>query len=289
MDDQKNGAHAADPGSDAVKLEGVSYIYAQSEETAVDGVDMVIPKGGFVAVLGRNGSGKSTVAKLINALYAPSKGKVLVLSMDTADEDKTFVIREKAGMVFQNPDNQMVATIVEEDVAFGPENLGVAPEEIRKRVDDSLLRVGMQAFASSAPHMLSGGQKQRVGIAGVLAMRPEIIIFDEATAMLDPYGREEVMNTVLELHRQGITVIWITHFMEEAALADQIIVMEGGHVKVQGTPREVFTQKGYDLRRWGLDLPPATALARTLLEAGYPVDQNALTLDEVVDGICRLL
>ena len=220
-----------------------------SAENAVDDVSMRVKKGEFLAILGHNGSGKSTLAKLFNALYVPGSGTVWVCGMDTKDDDLVFDIRQHAGMVFQNPDNQIVATVVEEDVAFGLENNGVPPKEIRVRIDEALEAVGMTKYAKKAPHMLSGGQKQRVAIAGVLAMKPDVIILDESTAMLDPSGRREVMNTVHRLNEEeGISVVIITHYMSEAATADYMIVMDDGKIALSGTPREVFTQGGQSAR-----------------------------------------
>lgn len=255
---------------------------------ALDGVDVEIKAGDFVAVLGHNGSGKSTFAKHVNALLAPTEGTLWVGGMDTKEESHVWDIRKLAGMVFQNPDNQLVSTVVEEDVAFGPENMGVEPSEIRTRVDEALKVVRMSEFALSAPHMLSGGQKQRVAIAGVLAMQPRVMIFDESTAMLDPSGRDEVLSTVRRINReQGITVIWITHFMEEAAQADRVIVMNDGRIVMDGTPRHVFRHVD-EVKALGLDVPEMTELALMLNRAGLPVATDILTVDEMVEEICRL-
>lgn len=263
---------------------------AQSAKSspAVDKVNFEIDEGSFVAVLGHNGSGKSTLAKMLNALYVPTKGKILVCGIDTSDENRTYDIRSQAGMVFQNPDNQLVSTVVEEDVAFGPENMGVEPAEIRRRVDEALRVVRMSDHAESAPHMLSGGQKQRIAIAGVLAMQPKVMIFDESTAMLDPMGREEVLSTVRRINRErGITVIWITHFMEEAAQADRVIVMDDGCIVMDGTPREVFSRVD-EVKRIGLDVPGMTELALELSREGLAIRTDILTVEEMAEEICRL-
>ncbi len=283
---------------DIVKALNASYTYQDAPEAqpapvqparlAVDGVSFEIEAGSFVAVLGHNGSGKSTLAKLLNALYLPTGGNVVVCGIDTTDQERTWELRSQAGMVFQNPDNQLVSTVVEEDVAFGPENMGVEPREIRARVDAALAVVRMSEFALSAPHMLSGGQKQRVAIAGVLAMQPRVMIFDESTAMLDPSGRDEVLSTVRRINReQGITVIWITHFMEEAAQADRVMVMNDGRMVMDGTPRHVFRHVD-ELKALGLDVPEMTELALMLSRAGLGVATDILTVDEMAEEICRL-
>lgn len=260
----------------------------EEDKIAIDGVDIEVKKGEFLVILGHNGSGKSTIAKHMNALLLPSEGKVYVDSMDTENQELLWDIRSKAGMVFQNPDNQIVATIVEEDVAFGPENLGVPSEEIRKRVDESLETVNMQEYKRHAPHLLSGGQKQRVAIAGILAMRPQCIILDEPTAMLDPSGRKEVIKTITKLNRDlGITIILITHYMEEAVEADRIIVMDEGKVKLVGAPREVFS-KVPQMKEIGLDVPQVTELAYELSKRGIKVDSNILTISEMVNALCQL-
>ncbi|MBR3796852.1 MAG: energy-coupling factor transporter ATPase [Clostridia bacterium] len=266
----------------------LTYTYPEAAKNAVDGVTMRVKKGEFLAILGHNGSGKSTLAKLFNALYVPSAGTVWVCGLDTRDDDLVFDIRQHAGMVFQNPDNQIVATVVEEDVAFGLENNGVEPKEIRVRIDEALKAVNMTKYAKKAPHMLSGGQKQRVAIAGVLAMKPDVIILDESTAMLDPSGRQEVMNTVHRLNKEeGISVVIITHYMAEAATADYVIVMDGGKIAMSGTPREVFTQV-QRVRELGLDVPPMTDLAYMLRKNGVNVRADVLTVDEMVEEVCRL-
>jgi energy-coupling factor transport system ATP-binding protein len=256
--------------------------------TALAGVDLTIKQGEFVAVIGPNGSGKSTLAKHLNVLLLPSSGDVWVFGMNTKDNEYTWEIRHNAGMVFQNPDNQIVATVVEEDVAFGPENLGVAPEEIRKRVDVALQAVGMESYRRHAPHLLSGGQKQRVAIAGVLAMRPACIILDEPTAMLDPRGREEVMRTVKELNeKQGITIVHITHYMDEVLYADRVVVMSEGRVIMEGPPKRIFGEKER-LAALGLDVPPLGNLVGMLTEAGVSIKPDAMTVQELADELCRL-
>jgi energy-coupling factor transport system ATP-binding protein len=254
---------------------------------ALRGVDVSIEKGSFTVILGHNGSGKSTLAKQFNAVLLPSGGKAYVAGMDTCDEQLLLEIRRRVGMVFQNPDNQIVANVVEEDVAFAPENLGVAQQDIRRRVDDALEAVGMSAYTKHAPHLLSGGQKQRVAIAGVIAMQPECIVLDEATAMLDPAGRREVLETVKKLNReQGITVVLITHHMDEAAMADRLIVMSNGEIAMDGTPKEIFARVD-DLRRIGLAVPDTVALLYGLRQGGWQVPLSALTVDECVDAILK--
>ena len=266
----------------------LTYAYPDADKNAVENVTMRVKKGEFLAILGHNGSGKSTLAKLFNALYVPTAGTVWVCGLDTKDDDLVFDIRQHAGMVFQNPDNQIVATVVEEDVAFGLENNGVPPQEIRVRIDDALRAVNMSKYAKKAPHMLSGGQKQRVAIAGVLAMKPDVIILDESTAMLDPSGRSEVMKTVHRLNKEeGISVVIITHYMSEAATADYVVVMDGGKIAMSGTPREVFSQVS-KVRALGLDVPPMTDLAHMLREDGLNVRGDVLTVDEMVEEVCRL-
>lgn len=275
-----------------IECRNVVYKYEDSNEgsykLAIDNVSISVKKGEFVVILGRNGSGKSTIAKHMNALIIPTEGKVYVDGMDTSVQENVWSIRNHAGMVFQNPDNQIVATIVEEDVAFGPENLGIEPAEIRRRVDDSLKRVNMYEYKKHAPHLLSGGQKQRVAIAGVLAMMPKCIIFDEPTAMLDPSGRKEVIKTVRELNKKyGITIVLITHYMEEAVEADRIIVMDTGKVIIEGSPREIFSNVG-TMKKIGLDVPQVTELAYELQKQGLDITSDILTIDEMVDALCRL-
>lgn len=260
----------------------------QEEKIAINDVNLQITEGEFIAILGHNGSGKSTMAKHMNALLIPTDGKMLVNKMDTSDMNNLWNIRETAGMVFQNPDNQLVATIVEEDVAFGPENLGVPPEEIRKRVDEALERVGMSEYKKHAPHLLSGGQKQRIAIAGILAMKPKCIIFDEPTAMLDPSGRKEVLDTIIDLNRNyGITVILITHYMDEAAKADRIVVMDKGKLILDGKPRDVFSNVE-KVKNIGLDVPQVTELSYELQKVGINIDTRILDVNEMVNAICQL-
>ena len=261
----------------------------ETNPPALRGVSVTIEKGSFTVVLGHNGSGKSTFAKHLNAVLLPGGGTVYVDGMDTRDESLLLEIRRRTGMVFQNPDNQIVANVVEEDVAFGPENLGVPTAEIRRRVDDALAAVGMEQFARHAPHLLSGGQKQRIAIAGILAMEPECIVLDEATAMLDPAGRREVIDTVLRLNRErGITVVLITHHMAEAESADRVIVMNDGRVAMDGTPREVFAQVER-LHELGLAAPDTVELLYRLRQAGMDVPLDSLTVDECAETICRAL
>lgn len=260
----------------------------QTEKTAINNVNMHVKEGEFLVVLGHNGSGKSTIAKHMNALLLPSGGKMYVDGLDTSNDDNLWDIRKTAGMVFQNPDNQLVATIVEEDVAFGPENLGVDPIEIRQRVDESLKSVNMYEYRKHAPHLLSGGQKQRIAIAGILAMRPKCIIFDEPTAMLDPSGRKEVIKTIKEVNKKfGITIILITHYMDEAAQADRIIVMDSGKVTMEGIPRKVFSNVK-KMKEIGLDVPQVTELAYELKNNGIDISTEILNIDEMVNAICQL-
>lgn len=272
-----------------MQTESVCFQYEDADRAAVDHVSLSIEKGSFVAVLGHNGSGKSTLAKLMNALYLPTEGRVLVCGMDTAQEEQSWMVRRHAGMVFQNPDNQIVANVVREDVAFGLENLGVPQEEMIPRIDAALEAVRMSHRAVSAPHMLSGGQKQRVAVAGVLAMQPEVMILDEATAMLDPSGREDVLNTVRKLNReQGMTVLWITHFMEEAAQADRVVVLDQGHIAMDGTPAEVFTRVE-EIKALGLDVPPMAELALELQQNGLDLPNGILTVKDMVKELKQKL
>ena len=258
------------------------------DKYALKGVNLEVKKGEFLVVLGHNGSGKSTIAKHINALLLPSEGKVIVDGLDTSDENNLWNIRSKAGMVFQNPDNQLVATIVEEDVAFGPENLGIEPKEIRRRVDESLDRVGMSEYKRHAPHLLSGGQKQRVAIAGVLAMQPECIVFDEPTAMLDPSGRKDVMNSIKQLNKEyGITIVLITHYMDEAVQGDRIVVVDDGKIIIEGAPKKVFSEVE-KMKKIGLDVPQVTELAYELNKSGINISTEILNVDEMVDALCQL-
>lgn len=253
---------------------------------ALSDVTCTIPRGSFTAIIGTNGSGKSTLARHLNALYLPTAGEVIVEGMKTSDMEHIWDIRQKVGMVFQNPDNQLVAAIVEEDVAFGPENLGVPAEEIRKRVDYALEKVGMSAYRTHSPAMLSGGQKQRIAIAGVLAMHPDCIVLDEPTAMLDPLGRKEVMDTIHELNRsEGITIVLITHFMEEAVTADHVLVVDRTKLQMQGTAREVFAQAD-KLTAMGLDVPVAADLAHGLRKKGYEIPEDCMTDEELGEALC---
>lgn len=275
-----------------IKSEDLVFKYMSSEEQvekiAINHVSMEVKKGEFLVILGHNGSGKSTMAKHMNALLLPSGGKMYVDGLDTSDIENIWEVRRRAGMVFQNPDNQLVATIVEEDVAFGPENLGVDPKEIRERVDDSLRAVGMYEYRKHAPHLLSGGQKQRIAIAGILAMRPKCIILDEPTAMLDPSGRNEVMKTIKEVNKRfGITIILITHYMDEAAQADRIVVMDKGEKIMEGTPREIFS-KVEKIKSIGLDVPQVTELAYELQKEGIDISTEILNIDEMVNALCQL-
>lgn len=268
----------------------IRYDENEKEETfrAIDGVDLEVEPGRFIAILGHNGSGKSTLAKHLNALLVPSEGTVWLDNMDTRDDSHIWDIRQEAGMVFQNPDNQIVASVVEEDVGFGPENLGVETPEIWKRVAKSLEGVGMTAYRKHSPNKLSGGQKQRVAIAGVVAMQPKCIILDEPTAMLDPNGRKEVLKVVHELNREEkVTVILITHYMEEVTDADYVYVMDHGKVVMKGTPREIFSQVD-TLKEYRLDVPQVTLLAHELKESGVDVPDGVLTTGELVDALCRL-
>ncbi len=272
-----------------ISLKDVSFTYEEATEPALTRVTLDVKRGEFLAILGHNGSGKSTLAKLLNALYLPTQGKVIVCGFDTADEEHLWDIRQQAGMIFQNPDNQIVATVVREDVAFGMENLGVPHDEMLRRIDEALAAVRMADYADAAPHMLSGGQKQRVAIAGILAMQPSVIIADEATAMLDPSGRKEVLKTIKRLNREkGITVVWITHFMEEAAQADRIVVMNKGASVLSGTPREVFEQVD-TLREMHLDVPHMTDLSQALRKAGMPLPAGILTVEEMAEEVCKLV
>jgi len=272
-----------------INIENVSYEYKsyvdESIQLAVKDLSLEIKRGEFLAILGHNGSGKSTLAKMMNGMILPTRGEVYVNGINTKDEDKIWDIRSKAGMVFQNPDNQIVATIVEEDVAFGPENLGIPPEEIRNRVDDSLEAVGMSEYKKHAPHLLSGGQKQRVAIAGILAMEPDCIIFDEPTAMLDPSGRKEVMETIKKLNKdKNKTIVLITHYMDEAVMADRVMVLNEGENVLMGTPREIFTQVE-TLKKLGLDVPQVTELAYELRKEGFDIRKDCITIEELVESL----
>lgn len=270
-----------------IKIENVTYEYNSliddTVQTAVKALNLEVKKGEFLVILGHNGSGKSTLAKMMNGLLLPTSGEVFVMGMNTTDEEKIWDIRESAGIVFQNPDNQIVATIVEEDVAFGPENQGVPQAEIRKRVDDSLAIVEMSAYKKHAPHLLSGGQKQRVAIAGILAMNPECIIFDEPTAMLDPNGRIEVMDTIKRLNQvEGKTIILITHYMDEAVESDRVLVMSQGEILMEGTPKQVFSQVE-KIKELGLDVPQVTELVYELRKEGIDIRPDVLSVEELVE------
>lgn len=272
-----------------IRFENVTYKYStggeEKELVAVSNINLSVKKGEYLVILGHNGSGKSTLAKLMNGLLLPTEGNVYVNGMNTKDEDKIWKIREMAGMVFQNPDNQIVATIVEEDVAFGPENLGIPPEEIRRRVDKALEIVEMAEYKKHAPHLLSGGQKQRVAIAGILAMKPECIILDEPTAMLDPVGRTEVINTLKKLNKEEKkTIIHITHYMDEAVEADRLLIMEKGKIIMEGTPKEIFSQVD-KVKQLGLDVPQVTELAYELRKEGFNVPCDILTVEELVNAL----
>lgn len=272
-----------------IEIQNVSYAYEDAAAKALNNVSLTINDGEFVAVVGHNGSGKSTLAKHLNALLLPTEGKVLVDGMDTADEADTLSIRQRVGMVFQNPDNQLVTTIVEEDVAFGPENIGVSGNEIRTRVDRALAAVGMEKYAHSAPNMLSGGQKQRIAIAGMLAMQPKVLVLDEATAMLDPKGRRDIIDLVTKLHREnGITVVMITQYMEEAIGADRVAVMSGGELILEGTPKEVFSQDEL-LHKHRLDVPVMQQLANRLNARGANLPKSILSVEEMAQAICQSL
>jgi len=279
-------------GEKMVVCNDLVYKYPQSEneqpKLAIDGLNLEVNKGEFLVVLGHNGSGKSTFAKHINALLIPTQGQIYVDGLQTSVESNLWNIRNVAGMVFQNPDNQIVATIVEEDVAFGPENLGLDPKEIRRRVDESLKNVGMYEYRKHAPHLLSGGQKQRVAIAGILAMMPKCIVFDEPTAMLDPFGRKEVIRAIKEINKKyGITIILITHNMEEAVEADRIVVMDSGKIVMNGKPKEIFRNVAV-MKKIGLDVPQVTELAYELKQSGINIASDILTINEMVNALCQL-
>ncbi len=272
---------------DIIKIENVKFKYGKEDNRyAVDEVSLNIKKGQFTAIIGHNGSGKSTLAKLINSLLLPTEGKIYVNDMDTSDDSKLWDIRQTAGMVFQNPDNQLVATIVEEDIAFGPENQGVEPSEIRRRVDEALKAVGMYDYRKRPPHLLSGGQKQRIAIAGILALNSECIVLDEPTAMLDPSGRIEVMETLKKLNREGKTILLITHYMDEAVDADRVVVMDKGKIKLDGTPKEVFKNLE-EIKKFGLDVPQVTELAQSLIKEGIDLPSDIIHIKELVDALCQ--
>lgn len=273
-----------------ITIENLIFEYTRGDESqpikAIDNLNLEIERGSFTAIIGKNGSGKSTLAKNLNGLLLPTEGVIYVDGFDTRDDDSIWNVRQTAGMVFQNPDNQLVSAIVEDDVAFGPENLGIEPAEIRRRVDKALADVNMGQFKKKAPHLLSGGQKQRIAIAGVVAMKPKCIIFDEPTAMLDPKGRSEIMSIIDELHAEGITVILITHFMDEAVRADRVIIMHEGHILLDGTPQEVFEQEEL-IRSVNLDVPLMVEMGAKLRKAGIDVPKDIITEEKMVEFICQ--
>ena len=273
-----------------IEVKNLTHIFRENDEKktekiALDNINLKIDKGEFIAIIGVNGSGKSTLAKHFNGLLLPSEGECIVDGMKVDDSEDIWKVRQKVSMVFQNPDNQIVATIVEEDVAFGPENLGIPPKEIRKRVDEALETVGMTEYKKHAPHLLSGGQKQRVAIAGILAMEPDCIIFDEPTAMLDPSGRKEVMETIKKLNKEkNKTIVLITHFMDEAVLADRVMILHDGENVLMGTPKEIFSQVE-KLKELGLDVPQVTELAYELRKEGFEVKKDCITIEELVESL----
>ena len=274
--------------SNMIKVDNLWFRYSQDSEWALQGINLEVKKGEFLCVLGSNGCGKSTLAKHFNSILVPEKGDVWVEDINTKDEERLLDIRQKVGMVFQNPDNQIVATVVEEDVAFGLENIGVPPAEIRSRVDDALERVGISEYKNHAPHRLSGGQKQRVAIAGIIAMRPDCIVLDEPTAMLDPVGRKDVMETIERLNKEeGITIILITHYMDEAVRGDRVYVIDDGDLVMEGTPREIFVQVD-KLKEYGLDVPQVTEVTYLLRKEGIDLPADILTIEEMVGAVCQL-
>ncbi len=276
--------------AEIIRIENLTFEYTREEGQepvkAIDGIDLTIEEGSFVAIIGKNGSGKSTLAKNLNGLFLPTEGVIYVGGWDTRDDDHIWDVRQTAGMVFQNPDNQLVSSIVEDDIAFGPENLGTDPGVIRQRVDEALAAVNMGEYRLKAPHMLSGGQKQRIAIAGVVAMRPRCIIFDEPTAMLDPQGRKDIMKVIRELHDEGITTILITHFMEEAVQADRVVILDEGRILLDGTPKEVFSQ-AETIREAKLELPLAVEMATQLRRRGIRVPEDVVTEEDMVEFICQ--
>jgi len=282
-----------DDTKDFIQINNVSFTYQSDEEDSkapskvLDDVSLNIKKGEFVAIVGRNGSGKSTLSLHLNALLVPTEGDVIVDGYNTKDDNSIWDIRKRIGIVFQNPDNQLVSSIIEDDVAFGPENMGIEPKEIRTRVDEALAAVNMTEYAKKAPHLLSGGQKQRVAIAGVIAMKPECIVFDEATAMLDPMGRKDILEIIKSLHKDGHTIIMITHFMQEAVCADRVIVLSNGKIALEGTPREVFSQEEM-IKKLDLEMPFAIELSDQLRELGISVPETICTEEELLDYLCSL-
>lgn len=279
--------------NEIIKIENLIFDYVKEVEDertitrAIDDISLSIEKGSFVAIIGKNGSGKSTLAKNLNGLLVPTAGKIYVNGFDTADDSHIWDVRQSCGMVFQNPDNQLVSAIVEDDVAFGPENIGIEPAQIRIRVDEALKAVGMEKFATKAPHLLSGGQKQRIAIAGVVAMKPECIVFDEPTAMLDPKGRAEIMDIIEKLHQEGITCILITHFMEEAAKADRIVIMDEGKIVLDGRPHEVFKERD-KIKAINLDVPLEAEIAYRLRNKGFDIPEDIISTDEMVKYLSTL-
>ena len=278
---------------DFIRAENLTFEYSRQDASgaelktkAIDGISFTIEKGSFTAIIGQNGSGKSTLAKNMNGLLIPTQGKIYVDGMDTSLEENLWPVRQRVGMVFQNPDNQIVSAIVEDDVAFGPENLGIEPEEIRRRVDGALESVEMNEYRKKAPHLLSGGQKQRIAIAGAIAMEPECIVFDEPTAMLDPRGRQEVLKVIRRMNEKGITTILITHFMEEAASADKVIVMDSGSIVMAGTPEEIFN-RGTELIELGLGVPAPVELAMELRKRGFDIPEDIQTTDRLVERLTK--
>ena len=275
---------------DFIKVEDLTFEYVKSEDgtavRAIDSVSFSVERGSFTAVIGQNGSGKSTLAKNINALLVPTSGRVMVDGLDTSVPEHVWDVRSRVAMVFQNPDNQIVSSVVEDDVAFGPENLGIDPDEIRTRVDEALKCVDMYEHRKKAPHLLSGGQKQRVAIAGAVAMQPECIVFDEPTAMLDPRGRQEVMTIIKDLNQRGITTLLITHFMEEAAQADAVFVLDKGRIRMSGTPSQIF-ERADELRALSLGVPPAVDLAEKLRDRGIHIPGDVLSTDDIVRFLCQ--
>lgn len=275
--------------SELIKIENLVYRYEDKGKNAVDDLSFSIKEGEFAVIIGHNGSGKSTLAKLFNGIFIPTSGDITVKGMNTKSDENIWDIRQKVGMVFQNPDNQIVATVVEDDVAFGPENLGVEKNEIRRRVDEALALVRMSEFSKKQPHNLSGGQKQRIAIAGIIAMSPDCIIFDEPTAMLDPRGRKEVIETIIRLNKdEGKTIVHITHFMDEATEADRVLVMEEGKIIMEGKPREIFSQVE-KLKELGLDVPQMTEFSHMLGQEGITIDNKILTIEEMVESLCQLM